>query len=147
LYERNKIKKFKKKDYRKVLYKSMEGGLDKQVKGFLGTQDIIFLGLNPSLGHFPSKYDKFFYEELRKNGFKNAHITDLIKIKAPNKKINELLKNEKVLKEQLGFLIEEIKIIKPRIIVVLGKKCEEVFSKNKNFFSIILDVEEQSNMK
>ncbi len=31
-----------------------------KVKGFLGTQDIIFLGLNPSYGHFPSKYDKFF---------------------------------------------------------------------------------------
>ena len=101
-----------------------------QVKGFLGTQDIIFLGLNPSQGHFPSKYDKFFYEELGKNNFENAHITDLIKIKASNKKINELLENKKILKEQLEFLIKEIKIIRPRIVATLGGKCDEIFRKN-----------------
>ena len=101
-----------------------------QVKGFLGTQDIIFLGLNPSHGYFPSKYDKFFYKELKKNNFEDAHITDLIKIKELNKKINELLEDKKILKEQVEFLIKEIKIINPRIIVILGRKCDELFRKN-----------------
>ncbi len=118
------------------------------VKGFSGIQDIIFLGLNPSYGHFPSQYDKFFYRELRKNAFENAHITDLIKIKAPNKKINELIENGRILKEQMEFLMREIKIIHPKIIVTLGKKCDNIFRENfKNSKIKIIKIRHYSSIR
>ncbi len=120
----------------------------KQIKGFLGMQDIIFLGLNPSYGHFPSKYDNFFYKELGKNDFENAHITDLIKIKATNKKINELIENKKTLNEQMEFLIREINIIKPKIIVTLGGKCDDIFrEKFKNSNIKIIKIRHYSSIR
>jgi hypothetical protein len=33
-------------------------------------------------GHFPSKADRFFYEQLRSHGFSKAHLTDVVKVKA-----------------------------------------------------------------
>lgn len=120
----------------------------KQIKGFLGVQDIIFLGLNPSYSRFPSKYDEFFYEELGKNDFENAHITDLIKIKATNKKINELIENKKTLNEQMEFLIREINIIKPKIIVTLGGKCDDIFRENfKNSNIKIIKIRHYSSIR
>lgn len=93
------------------------------VKGFLGTQGPIFCGLNPSYGNFPSKRDEFFYKQLKKHGFENAHITDLIKIRSTGKKIGELIKNKQILNEQCGFLTEEIKITESNFIVALGNEC------------------------
>jgi len=55
------------------------------LKGFLGTQDIILVGLAPSTGHFPSRYDRIFYEQLKKHGFGNAHITDIAKVRMPGR--------------------------------------------------------------
>ncbi len=34
------------------------------VKGYLGTQNLIFIGLNPSYNQFPDKYTEFFYKQL-----------------------------------------------------------------------------------
>jgi len=104
----------------------------KGVKGYLGTQDIMFVGLNPSLGHFPSKYDTFFYNELKKNGFQNAHLTDFIKSRCSNKKIGDLIKEGRTVKTHLGYLKEEISIIKPKIIVALGGRCYELLYKYIN---------------
>ena len=78
------------------------------VKGYLGTQDIFFVGLNPSYGNFPSKPDIFFYEILRKYKFEQAHLTDLIKLRLANKEVNERLKDKSLLEEQIDYLKEEI---------------------------------------
>ena len=99
---------------------------DNEVKGFSGTQNIIFLGLNPSMGHFPSKADKLLYEQLKKNGFQNAHLTDFIKTRLPNKKNNKL-EDSLDFKEQCSFLEKEIRIISPKMIVFLGEKVQRLF--------------------
>jgi hypothetical protein len=57
-----------------------------RVNGFLGTQDIAFIGLNPSTSRFPTNADKYFYSQLLRHGFDDAHLSDLVKIKAENKK-------------------------------------------------------------
>lgn len=100
------------------------------VKGYLGTQDIIFLGLNPSYGHFPSKYDKFFYNQLKIYGFANAHLTDLIKIRETNDRIPVLLADQNILEQQFDFLREEFEIVRPKTVVTLGGKCYDAFTKN-----------------
>ena len=104
---------------------------DIKVKGYLGTQDIIFLCLNPSYSRFPTRYDKFFYKQLKNYKFENAHITDLIKIRATNKEIDNIIKNKEILKEQIEFLNNEIEIIEPKLIVALGDKCDKNLKKLK----------------
>lgn len=101
-----------------------------KVKGFLGTQNIMFVGLNPSYSCFPTKVDKFFYEQLKKYGFENAHLTDLIKIRTKNENIHKILGDKQVLMEQIRFLIKEIEIINPKVIIALGKKCYDALRNN-----------------
>ena len=105
----------------------------KGVKGFLGTQDVMFVGSNPSTGRFPSKYDVrpkmvvvWFYEQLRKHGFENAHITDLMKIRASGKEVDELFGNQSLFNEQLKFLMKEVEIVRPKMVVAMGNKCYNI---------------------
>ncbi len=102
----------------------------KGVKGFLGTQDMILLGLNPSSGTFPSRKDKILYELLIKKSLKNIHISDFIKIRAKNKEVPNILNNNELIKEQIGFLKKELEIIKPKIIIPMGLQCEELLKEN-----------------
>lgn len=94
----------------------------KGVKGWLGTKKVIFIGSNPSYNAFPTKHTDLFYEQLKKNGFQNAHLTDLIKVRATGKEANEVI--EENLEEQKLFLHKEIKIVNPILIVVMGRKTE-----------------------
>lgn len=91
------------------------------VKGWFGTQGIFFVGSNPSCGTFPTRYTDFFFEQLKKNGFQNANLTDLIKLRVKNQDSDMLIKNN--LQEQKKFLEEEIRILKPRLIVGMGNRC------------------------
>ncbi|MCC6018931.1 MAG: hypothetical protein LM601_07865 [Candidatus Verstraetearchaeota archaeon] len=54
---------------------------DGDVKGFLGTGDVIFVCERPSMrgGVAPDDLDLKFYGLLEKYGFGNTHITDLVK--------------------------------------------------------------------
>ena len=97
----------------------------KGVKGYLGTQDIIFLAINPSTGVFPSWADEQYYRQLKKQKFTNAHLTDVFKQRAKSWK--ELAKNKKIKYEAKIFLLEEIKIIKPKLIVLVGKGYKEFY--------------------
>ena len=36
------------------------------VMGYLGTQDIMLVGLNPSYSCFPTQHDELFYNELKR---------------------------------------------------------------------------------
>lgn len=97
------------------------------VKGFLGTKDIIVLGLNPSSGKFPSKKDKLFYNLLKEKGFESAHLTDFIKIRAKNKEVKiKLTANPDLMKKQVGFFSEELSIIKPKLIITIGGECDKL---------------------
>lgn len=98
----------------------------KEVKGYLGTQRIIFLSVNPSTGTFPSEADKRYYDELAKNGFANAHLTDVFKQRSKDWK--ELDADADTKREARRFLLAEIDIIKPRLIVLVGKKYEKLYS-------------------
>ncbi len=100
------------------------------VKGFFGTQKIILLGLNPSSGTFPSKKDKMLYNLLIEKKLKNVHITDLIKVRAKNKEVPDILKNKDLIMEQIYFLQKEIAILNPKIIIPMGVKCEELLKEN-----------------
>jgi hypothetical protein len=102
------------------------------VKGFLGEQDIMFVGLNPSTGNFPSIYDKLFYDRLRENKLENAHITDIVKIRIPNKNVREAIENQEFLNEHLDYLNKEIKIISPKEIIAMGNECHKILKENCN---------------
>lgn len=98
----------------------------KNTKGYLGTQDILFLSVNPSTGVFPSKFDRWYYAQLEKNGFKNAHLTDVFKQRSQN--WERLTSNNRVKREAKRFLAEEIKIIRPKLIVYVGKRYTDFYN-------------------
>ncbi len=107
------------------------------IKGYLGTQNLVFIGPNPSYNKFPTRHTNFFYEQLKINRFKNAHLTDLVKIRTFNKDSENILNDKKVINKQLEFLREEFDIIKPKLIVILGactgwkgKKIKEILEEN-----------------
>lgn len=97
----------------------------KEVNGYMGTGDIFFVGLNPSSGRFPSKQDDMFYDELKNNNLNNAHITDLIKLRATDKNLQEIIDDIPIFNDQIETLRREIDILNPKLIVALGRKCEK----------------------
>ena len=111
------------KDWRDVWFYPEYRG----VKGWMGTQDIIFVGSNPSYNVFPTKYTDFFYKQLKVNGFDKAHLTDLIKIRSTNTDAEKIIQDN--LKSQTEYLQEELEIVKPKLIVVMGNRCQQFFEK------------------
>ena len=97
------------------------------VKGYLGTQDIIFLSINPSTGVFPSWFDKQYYRQLKLNGFTNAHLTDVFKQRAKDWQI--LAEDRDIKEEAKRFLLKEIRIINPVLIVLVGKNYEKFYKR------------------
>lgn len=96
------------------------------VMGFSGTKDIILLGLNPSSGKFPSEKDKLFYDLLKEKGLEYIHLTDFIKIRAKNKHVIDLITNSEIMKKQSDFFSDELFIIKPKIIITIGRQCDNL---------------------
>jgi len=102
------------------------------VEGFLGTSPVIVAGLNPSLGRPPrrsrekKKSDDFFYGCLRKEGLANAHITDLIKIRATRSDTPPLFYNPRISRLHRRYFRKEVTIIKPAVLVALGRNALEV---------------------
>ena len=109
----------------------------KGVKGFLGTQDIIFVGLAPSTGSFPSRSGEFLYEQLREHGFANAHVTDLVKVRMVRTAVEEFLSNQTVFNEQLRFLMKEIGIVAPKLIVALGHRSYNLLEQYVKGYKLI----------
>ena len=93
------------------------------VKGWSGTAPIMFVGLNPSTGAFPSKAVYLLYNSLRKNGLPNAHITDILKIRLDRRLVEEAFANRELVQLHKGWLREEVRILKPNLIVALGKQA------------------------
>jgi len=122
--KRRKLEKLRKMIERVWFYPEYEG-----VMGYYGTGPIMFVGLNPSTGIFPSKADEFLYKQLKKHRIKNSHITDLVKKRMANKEAEEYF--EKHPKNQIKLLKEEIKVIRPKIVVAFGRKCHKHLKKAK----------------
>ncbi|MEM3407074.1 MAG: uracil-DNA glycosylase family protein [Candidatus Aenigmatarchaeota archaeon] len=96
------------------------------VKGFFGTGKVFFVCEQPSTGTFPTGADKLFYGLIEKYKFEEAHITDFIKCKGKVDKIRNV-----EIENCFPFLKEEIKILKPKIIVAVGKKVYEELKNRK----------------
>src|SRR3989344_1101126 len=123
------INEFYVKDWREVWFfpqfKNIKGV--EKVKGYLGTDKIVFLSINPSYGSYPSPADIFYYQNLQRQGFANAHLTDLFKIKIKNDGLDEMLADKNEVSRAIKLLDEELKIIKPRLIVGVGKSYEKLY--------------------
>ena len=90
------------------------------VAGYQGTDAIIFLGINPSTGTFPDWKVETYYDALKEYGFGEAHLTDCFKLR--HKSWKALTQDSLLIKEARDDLMEEIKIIQPRLIVLVGKQ-------------------------
>ncbi len=91
------------------------------VKGWCGVAPIMFVGLNPSMGTFPSKADGFLlYKSLSQNGLSDAHITDLLKIRLNGKSVQESFANPELVQLHKAWLMEEVGLLDPNPIVALG---------------------------
>ena len=102
----------------------------KDVKGFLGTKPIFFVSINPSSGQYPTKKDKAYYRSLVEHGFSDAHLTDCFKIKKVDN--TNIFKNEEYISEAIGILREEISIIAPKMIVLLGREAQRFFENHRS---------------
>lgn len=99
------------------------------VKGWEGTGRIMFVGLNPSTGRFPSRADNVLYERLGEYGFENAHLSDAIKCRAKSKEVDGWRSQPDhmgFVQTQLGYLREELKILDPALVVPFGPKCYQL---------------------
>jgi len=105
-------------------YKQIRG-----VRGFLGTDRVFFVSINPSFGTFPSSPDIFYYRNLKRQGFGNAHLTDFFKVKCKNKNFKELLRNKSLVQESQQILKEEIEALSPKLIVGVGVSYADFFRK------------------
>ena len=105
-------------EWREVWFFPRFGGVD----GWRGTQDIMFVGLNPSTGRFPSHAGRMLYA-LRRNGFKRAHLTDVIKERATASTVQEIDRDRKRMRKYRRYLLAEIKIVRPRLIVAMGRRA------------------------
>lgn len=96
------------------------------VGGWQGTRDIMFVGLNPSTGRFGSRADQFFYTQLKRHGFANAHITDLVKQRAQGTEVDGIKRDPAMMRRYRRYLLREISIVRPRLIVGMGGKAHEI---------------------
>jgi uracil-DNA glycosylase len=100
------------------------------IRGWQGTQDIFFVGLNPATGRFPSEATDLLYDELRANGFQQAHVTDLAKVRATvGDDTERLFKDEAFIARQRAYFAEELAILRPRLVVPMGKRTADLLAK------------------
>lgn len=108
-----------------------------EVKGYLGTDKILFIALNASFGRFPSDGDKLLYRNLKKYGFQNAHLTDIIKLRLTRKQYDGIKKTNKklylkILDEHINWLKKELYIIDKNLnvkIIAIGKESYKILKK------------------
>lgn len=99
------------------------------VLGWQGTRDILFVGVNPSCGHFPSRADRFLYTQLEAHGFWDAHLTDAIKCRGTREEAKAWLSDDEhhhFVQRQLAYLQEEVAILWPRLVVPMGDDCAKL---------------------
>jgi hypothetical protein len=93
-----------------------------EVKGWYGAAPIMFAGLNPSMGTFSSKADRFLlYKYISQNGLSDAHITDLLKIRLKGKLVQEGFDDTELVQLHKAWLMEEVRLLDPNLIVALSR--------------------------
>ena len=98
-------------------------------KGWLGTDPILFVSLNPSTGTFPSKADRFYYSVLEEFGFSNVHLTDLFKRRMTNQEFQRSQYQE-VPGKNIEWLNSEIEILGSDVkLVAVGRKTRSFLEK------------------
>jgi len=104
-----------------------------EVKGFFGTGKVIFVAERPSTrgGKIPDDLDVEFFRLLRKFNLQDSHITDLIKCRGTVKEAKCRGEWDRRVENCLPFLLEEIDIIKPHVIVAIGKRVYKELEKRK----------------
>ena len=99
------------------------------VAGWEGTAPIIFSALNPSKGggenRFPTRADRMLFWCLSENGFADAHLTDVLKAKATNDDAPSFLRNNSFMEVHRAWLLEEVAIVRPRLIVAVGQRAHD----------------------
>lgn len=96
------------------------------VSGFMGTAPVMFVGLNPSAGSRrprPKPTDAFFYATLRKYRLQDAHLTDAFKVRAGAWELPALMADETIARLNRSYLLEEVRIVRPRAVVAMGWKA------------------------
>lgn len=100
---------------------------------------IMFIGQNPSNSNRTGKrgdsdFDKEFLEIIKKEGLtrKDFYFTNLIKIPVD---MADVQRDDFM--RSLNFVIDEVKIVEPDLIITLGKYSREWFAKARiNFYSL-----------
>ena len=98
------------------------------VDGWQGTQGIMFVDLNPSTGWFPTRADQLLYRQLRLKGFRRAHLTDLIKEREQGLQVENIERDPVRMGRYRRYLAAEIKIIRPRLIVAMGRRAYRILT-------------------
>ncbi len=111
-----------------------------KVKGFLGTSPVFFVSINPSFRAYPSKQDLFYYRNLVKQGFGNAHLTDVFKLKCKNDDTKSLMQDKKLLREMETILEKEIAIVHPKLIVGVGASYAKIYSRVFGKYKVPLEI-------
>lgn len=96
------------------------------VKGWQGTGDVFFVGAAPNFGRFPTEADKFLYDQLLANGFGDAHMADILKTRARNEDVDDLLRDANLMRRYQEYFQRELEILRPRLVVAFGSKTESV---------------------
>ncbi len=93
------------------------------VKGYEGTGPIFFLCINPSTGKFDYAA-KIFYMLLKCKNLDNAHVTDFFKTRMTGKQLIKAREDRDLIQESVRYLREELAIIQPKKIVVVGNNAD-----------------------
>jgi uracil-DNA glycosylase len=101
----------------------------KHVDGFFGNKEYVFVCSQPHEGKFDpyvNRFDRRFYDNLVKYGFRKAHLTDMVKCRGTKyKEITGQIDN------CVGWLREEIQIVQPKAIVAVGNKSFDALIENR----------------
>lgn len=100
---------------------------------------IMFVGQNPSFANTTGKrgdsdFDKEFLRVLKLEGItkKDFYFTNLIKIPIDMADVTE-----RDFIESLNFVLDEVKVVEPDLIITLGKYARQWFAKSRiNFYSL-----------
>lgn len=105
-------------------------GLD----GFYGTGKVMFVGQRPSSGKSGKSDLKVnrYYKLLKKHGFQNSHMTDLVKCRD---KVGPLTKHEKT--NCIQYFLKEVEIVQPKLIVGVGAEAYKVLKQLKLSISVV----------
>jgi len=92
-----------------------------EVKGFMGTAEVMFVGEHPSTGRFDKVPDCLLYSLLEKYAAADAHLTDVIKTRG---KGTEPYPDD--MRPHRRVFDREMEIVNPRLVVSFGQKVYDL---------------------